>query len=70
MCSIQEGTWALANIKVIFVDGIERVYPHAEASVGGGAVLHIVWKTAYGAETTLAELPKSASQRWASTEES
>ena len=41
----------MSNIKVIFVDGIECVYPHAEASVGGGAVLHSVGSSAYGAET-------------------
>jgi hypothetical protein len=61
---------ALAHIKVLCVDGTAGVYPHAEASGGSGAVLQIVRKTACGAETTLAELPQSASQRWASTEES
>ena len=59
----------MPNIKVVLTDGKEKMYYNAEAYVGGGEVLYVVRKTAYGAETTLGILPKSSYQSWQSIDE-
>jgi hypothetical protein len=58
----------MANVKVVFADGKEKMYYNAEAYVGGGHVLHVVRKTPYGAEVSLALLQKREYQSWQSTE--
>jgi hypothetical protein len=58
----------MANVKVVFADGKEKIYYNAEAYVGGGQVLHVVRKTPYGAEVSLAVLQKPAYQSWQATE--
>lgn len=59
----------MPNVKVVLTDGKEKMYYNAEAYVGGAGVLHVVRKTAYGAETTLEVLQRSAYQSWQSIKE-
>jgi hypothetical protein len=54
----------MAHIKVVFTDGTEKMYDNAEAYVGGGQVLHVVRKTPYGAEVSLAILQKPEYRAW------
>ena len=58
----------MANVKVILADGKEKMYYNAEAYVGGNQVLHVVRKTAYGAEVSLGVLQKQEYRSWESLE--